>query len=192
MLESNKTSKAGLRREIRARIALLTAAQREALSAQACALLEKQQAWVQAHTILFYAPVPGELNVWPLLAKALDVGKRVALPQFKAGTGVYVACQVRQPEKDLASGRFGIREPAWHCAPMALNQLDLVLVPGLVFDLHGHRVGRGKGYFDRLLAAVRGAACGVAFDEQIVSEVPVEPHDKHVNCILTPTRWIQL
>jgi 5-formyltetrahydrofolate cyclo-ligase len=66
------------------------------------------------------------------------------------------------------------------------------LVPGVAFDLHGRRLGRGKGFYDRLLADVRGKTCGVAFDEQIVREVPVEPHDSDVNCILTPTRWIEL
>ena len=68
--------------------------------------------------------------------------------------------------------------------------LDVVLVPGVAFDLGGRRLGRGAGYYDRLLTGVRGTTCGVAFDEQISGELPVEPHDVHVNCILTPTRWL--
>ena len=75
---------------------------------------------------------------------------------------------------------------------VSLNRLDFILVPGVAFDLHGRRLGRGRGYYDILLAKVRGTTCGVAFDEQIVREVPVEPHDSDVNCILTPTRWIEL
>jgi 5-formyltetrahydrofolate cyclo-ligase len=67
----------------------------------------------------------------------------------------------------------------------------LVLVPGVAFDLRGRRLGRGKGFYDRLLADAGGLKCGVAFDEQIVTEIPVEPHDVSVDCILTPTRWIQ-
>ncbi|HLP77584.1 MAG TPA: 5-formyltetrahydrofolate cyclo-ligase, partial [Candidatus Paceibacterota bacterium] len=77
-----------------------------------------------------------------------------------------------------------------HCAPVSLNQLDLVLVPGVAFDACGRRLGRGKGFYDRLLADTRGIKCGVAFDEQIVTGIPVEPHDVLVDCILTPTRWI--
>ena len=69
---------------------------------------------------------------------------------------------------------------------------DLILVPGVAFDLHGRRLGRGKGFYDQLLAAVRGTTCGVAFEQQMVREVPVEPHDIHLNSILTPTRWIEL
>ena len=104
----------------------------------------------------------------------------------------YVACAVKEPGKELRTGQFGIREPIESCPELPLNRLDFVLVPGIAFDLQGRRLGRGKGYYDRLLAEVRGTTCGVAFDEQIVEELPVEPHDIHVNCILTPTRWIEL
>jgi 5-formyltetrahydrofolate cyclo-ligase len=62
----------------------------------------------------------------------------------------------------------------------------------VAFDLHGHRLGRGKGYYDALLRALSGTACGVAFDQQIVTEVPVAAHDVRMNCLLTPTRWVVL
>jgi 5-formyltetrahydrofolate cyclo-ligase len=70
--------------------------------------------------------------------------------------------------------------------------VDLILVPGLAFDLRGHRLGRGKGYYDQLLRGLGGITCGVAFDQQIVAGIPVEPHDVRVNRVLTPTRWIQM
>ncbi|MEY2466031.1 MAG: 5-formyltetrahydrofolate cyclo-ligase, partial [Verrucomicrobiota bacterium] len=72
-----------------------------------------------------------------------------------------------------------------------IKPLDLILVPGVAFELHGRRLGRGKGFYDRLLADMRGTTCGVAFDEQIVAEIPVEPHDVHLDYLLTPTRWIE-
>jgi len=106
--------------------------------------------------------------------------------------GGYTACRITDPEKDIRVGQFGIREPNARCEQISLNLLDLILTPGVAFDLHGWRLGRGKGFYDRLLAAVHGTTCGVAFDEQIVAQIPVEPHDTHVNCILTPTRWIEL
>jgi 5-formyltetrahydrofolate cyclo-ligase len=89
----------------------------------------------------------------------------------------------------LGTGKFGVREPVASCEKIVLKHLDLILVPGLAFGLDGHRLGRGKGFYDRLLAVLHGPACGVAFDEQIVSVLPVEPHDLRLNCILTPTRW---
>jgi 5-formyltetrahydrofolate cyclo-ligase len=115
-------------------------------------------------------------------------GKTVTLPQTDPATGCYAASIVRNRE-EMRPGRFGVPEPPAGCPVILLNQLDLVLVPGVAFDLLGGRLGRGKGFYDRLLAQVRGHKCGVAFDLQIVSSVPVEPHDIRVDSILTPMRW---
>ena len=198
----------------------MTEAQRAGASAQARALLAAKARWQNAQSILFFAPTSEELDVWALVGEALRAGKRVFLPRFveagekplkrledvrkpdntqlkqgvneSPGRGRYVVCEVTDPDKDIRVGQFGIREPAEGCAELPLKRLDLILVPGVAFDLHGHRLGRGKGFYDQLLAVVRGTTCGVAFDQQIAGEIPVEPHDVHVNCILTPTRWIEL
>lgn len=185
-------AKQALRRQISARLKGMSADARAAASAQACALLERQSLWHSARSILFFAPLPGELDVWPLLPDALAAGKTVALPRFDAATRTYCACRIEDLAADLTAGQFGIREPAPHCAANLLNSLDFILVPGIAFDPHGRRLGRGKGFYDSMLAAVRGLTCGIAFDEQLVTEVPVEPHDIHLDCILTPSRWLQL
>jgi 5-formyltetrahydrofolate cyclo-ligase len=140
---------------------------------------------------LLFAPLTDELDAWPLVELALMAGKTVALPAFVSGTNTYTARRIGDVARDVVAGKFGIREPADGCKEIALNQLDLVLVPGLAFDARGGRLGRGKGFYDRLLAGVRGTKCGVAFDEQLVDAVPVGPHDIRLNCILTPTRWIE-
>ena len=186
-----RASKAALRREITAQIKAISPEQRADASRQACLLLEKQPIWERAKTIFFYAPLPEELDIWPLLRDSVAAGKTVSLPRFDEATQRYVACQVEDLARDLGDGQFGIREPEGHCVAVPPNRLDLILVPGVAFDLHGRRLGRGKGFYDQLLASVRGTTCGVAFDEQIVEAVPVEPHDVHLNCILTPTRWIE-
>lgn len=185
-------AKRALRRDVRARMEALTPARRAAASAQARALLAQQTRWKTAQSILFFAPTPDELDVWPLLAEALANGKTAALPRYDAPTQSYRACRIENPAEDLEAGRFGIREPTPRCAAGRLEWLDLILVPGVAFDLYGRRLGRGKGFYDRLLAAVRGTTCGVAFDEQLVPEVPVEPHDARLNCLLTPTRWLEV
>ncbi len=186
-------SKLALRRRMRAELKLITTGQRAAASAQACALLQAQTVWKEAESILFYAPMPGELDVWPLLVEALRVGKTTALPRFQAETGDYTVRVLADALADVQVGAFGIREPVARCAALSpVKKLDLLLIPGLAFDLNGHRLGRGKGYYDQLLATVRGTRIGVAFDQQIVSGVPVEPHDVRLNGLLTPTRWILL
>lgn len=115
----------------------------------------------------------------------------MALPRFDQDKGIYSACVVRDLSQDLVTGLHGIREPGSACQKHPLNLLDLVLVPGVAFDLTGRRLGRGAGHYDRLLTGVCGTTCGIAFDEQISGELPVEPHDVFVDCILTPTRWLE-
>jgi 5-formyltetrahydrofolate cyclo-ligase len=126
-----------------------------------------------------------------VVGEALLAHKTVALPRFSPATRTYLAARIQNPEHDLRRGQLGIREPTETCAEFPLNRLNLVLVPGVAFDLQGRRLGRGKGFYDRLLAGLCGAKCGVAFDEQIVNAVPVGPLDVQLNCILTPTQWVE-
>lgn len=177
---------------MRAVVNALSAGHRANGSAHAREQLEQKAVWQNARSVLLFAPTPDEVDIWLLLKAALKTGKVTALPRFDSATSTYSAAQIKDPARDTREGRFGIREPAGSCPTVPLNRLDLVLVPGLAFDVHGRRLGRGKGYYDRLLAAVRGTSCGVAFDEQIVTDIPREPHDALVNCILTPTRWFDV
>jgi len=184
--------KEDLRKRLRARAREAAAARREEDSAQARALLARQRVWREAKAVLFYAPLPDEIDLLPLLERALAEGKAVALPRYQANAGGYAAYQIENFSRDCAPGKFGIPEPALRCPMMALNRLDLTLVPGVGFDAAGHRLGRGKGHYDRLLAEVAGTRCGVGFDQQMAPEIPVEPHDVVMNCILTPTRWMEI
>ncbi len=191
MSASLSKAKADLGEQMRARLKQLSAATRAEAAAPLGARLREQPVWVAARSVLLFAPRPDEPDIWPLLAEALAARKLVALPAFVPGDHCYTARQIVDPGLDLITGKFGIREPLPACPEVALNLLDLILVPGVAFDTRGGRLGRGKGFYDRLLADARGTKCGVAFDEQIVDAVPVGPLDIRLNCILTPTRWIE-
>jgi len=192
MQSTIRETKAALRSQVCAVVRSIPLADRVAASAQARALLAEQERWKHARSVLLFAPMAEEVDIWPLLAEALSAGKQVALPRFVARTRTYEVCQIHEPGADIQIGHFGIREPASHCPSLVSNHLDLILVPGVAFDLCGRRLGRGKGYYDHLLAALRGTTCAVAFDQQLVDAIPVEPHDVCLNCILTPTRWLEL
>jgi 5-formyltetrahydrofolate cyclo-ligase len=185
-----RDAKAALRSRVRAVLAHVSPEEAAEASARACALLRTQSIWIEAKSVLFYAPLAFELDVSPLMTEALVSGKMVALPRFLRETAAYAAFQVSNPVEGLARGNYGILEPISSAPSVPLNQLDLALVPGIAFDMGGRRLGRGKGFYDRLLAAVPGPKCGVAFDQQVVSEIPVESHDILMNFILTPTRWL--
>ena len=182
-------SKSGLRRTIRAALEQISPAARAAGSRALCERLKIQMQ--SARTIFFFAPMPGEVNLWPLLEETLAAEKAAALPRFDSKSQNYLAARVQNLQTDLVAGKLGIREPNAACAEIPLDQFDLILVPGVAFDLRGHRLGRGKGYYDRLLANATAVKCGIAFDEQIVEEVPVEEHDARMNFIVTPSRCLK-
>ena len=186
-----KTQKAALRKEIRAVLKNISPAARAAASAQLCARLKEQSFWKNAASVLFFAPQPDEADVWPLLEETVAAGKICALPRFDPASRSYSACRVQDLQGEIVTGKFGIREPGPSCVEIPLNQIDLVLIPGLAFDLHGNRLGRGRGFYDRLLAKTSGVKCGAGCDFQLLGKIPAEPHDAKVDFIVTPTRCVE-
>jgi 5-formyltetrahydrofolate cyclo-ligase len=182
-------AKAALRVEMRSVLKGINAHQRIQDSLRACALLEKQNVWRRAARVLCYAPRTDELDIAPLIDAALADRKMVALPRFDAETGTYQARRIDCAVSQLPPGYSGIREPSAECPVVPLDQLDLVLVPGLAFSLGGCRLGRGRAFYDRILAGVRGRKCGLGFEEQIRHSIPVESHDVLLDCLVTPLRW---
>jgi 5-formyltetrahydrofolate cyclo-ligase len=189
MSDSTGDEKAILRRQLRDKVKGLSPTERAEASAQIRLRLMEQPLWSASQSILLFVPTSDEPDVWPLVVEALTLGKNVVLPRYSSDHDLYFAGQIRQIPDDLQSGRFGVREPGTHCPAFNLKQLDLALVPGIGFTLDGGRLGRGKGYYDRLLSGVPGIKCGVAFDCQVVERFPLEPHDVRLNAILTPMRW---
>ena len=189
MNEDEAEKKAVLRRQLRAAAKNCPAEARALASAQMCVLLKEQAEWQRARSILLFLPLPDEPDLLALVPEALSAGKIVTFPRYSRSRDSYGAGRITNLSADLRPGAFGIREPAESCPAFALNRLDFVLVPGLGFSLGGWRLGRGKGYYDRLLAEVPGFKCGVGFDWQVTVDIPVEPHDIRLDCILTPTRW---
>ncbi|HEY1489955.1 MAG TPA: 5-formyltetrahydrofolate cyclo-ligase [Verrucomicrobiae bacterium] len=117
--------------------------------------------------------------------------KICALPAFDAATQTYSARRVKNLETDIFTGKFDVSEPLPSCVEIPLNKFDLVLVPGMAFDLHGNRLGRGRGFYDRILAEASGIKCGVAYDIQLQESIPTEPHDAGVDFIFTPSRCVK-
>jgi 5-formyltetrahydrofolate cyclo-ligase len=184
-----QSAKAALRKHIRAALAKISPAVRAVESIELCERLKPQLQ--SARTILFFAPLADELDLWPLLEELAPAGKVVALPWFDPATQSYRARRVKTLADEIVTGNFGVREPASSCPEISLETFDLVLVPGVAFDLSGNRLGRGKGYYDRLLARASGIKCGVGHDFQLLEKIPAGPHDAKVNHVLTPTRCVK-
>lgn len=184
--------KARLRSRMRAWLKTVSLADFQAASARACGRLVEKCLWQRAHAVLLYAPLPDELDLWPILGIALAEGKTVVLPRYRPDLKTYDGARVMDLTQDVAPGFYGIREPKAEAPSFSLKLLDLVLVPAVALGLDGCRLGRGKGFYDRLLAKVSGTKCGVAFDQQVQAQLPAEVHDIRLDCILTPTRWLDV
>ena len=165
----------------------------EARAAAASAVAERAialQGVADARAVLAYAATPEELDPSPLVSALRARGARVAYPRV-CGPGA-LALHWCDEENDLTPGYCGIAEPS-EAAPVAEpHEIDLVLVPGTAFDEACGRLGMGGGFYDRLLPqlAPGALAIGLAFDEQLVAEVPAEAHDVPLGAVVTPTRTI--
>jgi 5-formyltetrahydrofolate cyclo-ligase len=188
MMEINKL-KTDLRAKMRTALAAVTPTVRMAASIEVCDRLRTQMP--SASAILFFAPLPDELDVWPLLEESIALGTTCALPFFDADKQHYGARQIKNPTREIVTGKFGVREPAPGCEEIPLEKFNLILVPGVAFDLNGNRLGRGLGFYDRLLTAVAGIKCGVCHDGQVFPEIPTDPHDVKVDFILTPSKLLR-
>ena len=182
-----KAIKQSLRAEVRARLGEMSVEAQKKQSARACEIFLAHDTYANAESILLYMPLRGEVDVRLILERAISDGKSVALPRYVPETAAYNAFFVG--DQPLVPGPFDILEPAMS-NPAPLNRLDLIVAPGLGFDARGRRLGRGKGFYDRLLSAATGVKCGICFEEQLLAEIPVEPHDVVLDFIATPTRWL--
>ena len=143
----------------------------------------------RARRILCYVAVDGEVETRPILAQALLDGKQVAVPVAIPHRKRIFPARIQDSARDLTRrGAFGIPEPENAAGRrIALNRIDLVIVPGVAFDRRGRRLGRGGGYFDRFLARIPSSVprVGLAFQFQRVKSIPWEPHDQPVSRVIT-------
>ena len=141
--------------------------------------------------VLSYAAMPAEID--PILATdALRArGVRIAYTRIEA-PGILGIHEVAD-ETALIPGPLSIRQPAQDSPRAACDSIDAVIVPGVAFDETGARLGYGGGYNDRLLPTLRDdcVRIGIAFDEQVLAEIPAEEHDEYVDIVVTPTRVIR-
>ncbi len=138
-----------------------------------------------AKTILFYASMPGEVDTFAMIRKAMELKKQVALPVVLREQRTLIPTLTDTME-DLRLSTYGIQEPHRHKdREIALDRLDAVVVPALAFDKANNRLGRGKGYYDRFLQDIPSAVTvGLAFDFQIADRLPTEDHDVPVHHVI--------
>lgn len=186
-------SKPEIRRQVcRARDSLTPAeiSLQSALIAQKLRLLP---AYRQARRIMFFLSFRSEVNTRSMVEESMARGQQVLVPRSVSATRELIPSRLLDWERDLAPGAFGIPEPRPEAfRPVQPDEVDLLVVPGVAFDLQGNRLGYGGGYYDRFIRLLRPkvSLVALAFELQLLPEVPVQGWDRPVNWIVTEARVI--
>lgn len=177
-------NKADIRRQIAGQKASIGFPILEAHSAAAIKRFQTLEIYANAHTIGAYVPLPDEIDVTAIMT---DSARTFYIPAFNEALGGY---QMARMGDTFKRGRFGILEPV---DPVFAepDELDLLLIPGVAFDRTGNRMGRGGGFYDRMLTAYHTIRVGLCFDFQCLETIPVEEHDIKMDLIVTDTQILK-
>lgn len=177
--------KRSIRAKLLAERKALPVDQRDLLSLQIQEKFVRSELFDGAHCLSLYSAIHNEVRTDLVARSALEAGKRLTYPRV-AGKGLEFLEITGHAE--LAPGAFGVLEPVGNTQVVPCAELDLIVVPGVVFDLAGHRLGYGRGYYDRALAACRPDCqkVGFAFAFQLIEALPiVETHDRTLSVLMT-------
>lgn len=176
-------NKDDIRNRVKARKSLLSQAEKAFAAKCVFDRLEQSAAFLLAENILLYHSLPDELSTREFLDK-WSGRKHFFLPRVN-GVNLDILPYDRS---HMALGAFHIEEPQGDDTA-DINSIELIVVPAIAYDKRGNRVGRGKGYYDRLLQSTAATKIGVGYDFQLISEdIPVEPHDVAVDIVITDRR----
>jgi len=160
--------------------------QREAKSKKACRNLIETEAFQNASTVMMFLSMPHEIDTSEAILHAWQLGKVVAVPKVSWEQRHMIPVAINSLETGLSTEKGGLRNPTGS-VPIPFAEINLVVTPGLAFDRHGHRLGRGGAFYDRFFsnAELTAARYGFAFAEQIAESVPVTDSDEPVHFVVT-------
>lgn len=176
-------NKDDIRNRVKARKSLLSEVEKADVARRVFSKLEQCAAFLMADSVLLYHSLPDELSTREFLDRWAS-RKRFFLPRVN-GVNLDILPYDRSR---MALGAFHIEEPQGDDTT-DVSAIELIVVPAIAFDRRGGRVGRGKGYYDRLLANSSATKIGVGYDFQLIEDdIPVEPHDVAVDIVITESR----
>jgi 5-formyltetrahydrofolate cyclo-ligase len=149
--------------------------------------------FLEAKISLLYIDLSHEVKTGEIIKRCLSYNKVIVLPAFIPDTYRMKLMKIDNLDFCLQPGPRGVLEPnPAKCKTVPVEQIDIALIPGIAFDEKGGRIGTGKGYYDRLIPdlPITTRKVSLAFEEQIIQQVPMESHDKHVDIIITDERII--
>lgn len=147
--------------------------------------------YLQSNTVFIYVSKDNEVKTSGIIKDILNKGKKVCVPRIVRKERMD-AVLIKNPDEDLELGFFNVYEPKAHLVSASVKDIDLVIVPGLIFDRNGYRIGYGGGYYDMFLNNISHGCktVGLAFGFQIADKLPIEEFDRKVMLIITENEMI--
>lgn len=173
-----------VRKKIKVLRQMLNEAEKLAAADRVFAQLEQTAAFMMADRILMYHSLPDELPTRRFLDK-WHGRKHFYLPRVN-GVNLDI---LPYEQSRLELGAFHIEEPTGNDV-VDSSEIELIVVPGVAYDRKGNRMGRGKGFYDRLLATTRATKVGIGYEFQIVDELPTEEHDVPMDIVISESSYI--
>lgn len=178
--------KSDIRRKMKNLRLMLSDDEKAGAAVEVFSKLENTAAFMMADKILMYHSLPDELPTVRFLKK-WHGRKHFFLPRVN-GVNLEI---LPYDESKLELGAFHIEEPAGDDLT-DVNEIELMVIPAVAFDRKGNRLGRGKGFYDRLLKSSSALKIGVGYEFQLLDEIPCEPHDVAMDMIITQKTLIKL
>lgn len=171
---------------MRRKLAALTPADWHERSVAACRNLLRTPEYARAEVIMIFLTMTCEVDTSHIALQAWNDLKRVLAPRVAWEQRRMIPTEIQSLTSDVREGELGVRQPV-EGMPVPVSDIDLLVVPGLAFDAHGNRLGRGRGFYDRFLAHrdFRGTACGLSIEEQVVERVPTAENDVRLSMLVT-------
>jgi 5-formyltetrahydrofolate cyclo-ligase len=190
-----------IRADMKMFLTSLSPQERHDRSLAACQKLLATREFKHAQTVMIFMSMPTEVETSPLAVKAWQEGKNIAVPRVdwegkrmepveikSLDVGMHTSAPASSKNANgTGTAGTGVRQP-FSGTVLPLGLIDVVVIPGMAFDRHGFRVGRGRGFYDRFLSQqdFQGIRCALCFHEQLLNEaIPNEPHDVPMNLIVT-------
>ncbi|MBR5314665.1 MAG: 5-formyltetrahydrofolate cyclo-ligase [Clostridia bacterium] len=184
-----KEVKNSIRTEYKAKRKLINAEQKAEMDEAICKRFLSLSSYRFADTVLLFAPLQNEINTYPIAQDALAKGKKLAFPRCIEGNDM-VYHYVNSLDQ-LKPGKYGIMEPS-DDLPLFNNDggHTVCILPAIVYDKKGYRLGYGKGYYDRFLSSFKGVKVGLVYNDFIINEVPIGRYDLPSDIVITEKRVI--
>lgn len=192
-MEGIQEKKLEIRTEIEKKIDLLSAAELSKKTKKIENRLFEFANFLEAKVSLLYMNTRYEVKTPKIITRCFDYNKMVVLPAFNPEKREMALMKIEDYENDLIPGPREVLEPnPSRCKPVPIESIDIAIVPGIVFDEKGGRIGTGQGYYDKLIPrlSITTRKVALALECQLIQQVPMESHDKHVDIVITEERII--